>query len=224
MHVHDIKDDGGQEGEQAGEMGHTGLHELLPVLHGAPTRPHQVHVGPDDQQPMKKVQQYDEVRHDAVHRGVVRRARQQHDDPVHAVQPLDLGAAQRELGRKGDEDAMKAEGGQPGEADQLGQPVLVHKTVVAQGLTDGQVSIVGHDGENGEVTACKRKHHKGLQETPVVGDDVRRGQQVQEEFGVEACGAVKPVDAKATQENIHGLMQCFVQDNYENQRAVDGYY
>ena len=44
-HVHDIKDDSGHEGEHAGEMGHTGLHELLPILHGAPTRPHQVHVG-----------------------------------------------------------------------------------------------------------------------------------------------------------------------------------
>ena len=48
-HVHDIKDDSGHEGEHAGEMGHTGLHELLPILHGAPTRPHQVDVGPDDQ-------------------------------------------------------------------------------------------------------------------------------------------------------------------------------
>ena len=53
---------------------------------------------------------------------------------------------------------------------------------------------------------------------------MRRGQQVQEEFGVETCGAVKHVDAEATQQNVHGLMQAFVQDNGENQSAVDGYY
>ena len=53
---------------------------------------------------------------------------------------------------------------------------------------------------------------------------MRLGQQVMEEFGVEACGAVKPIDAKATQQNIHGLMQAFVQGNSKNQSAVDGYY
>ena len=155
MHVHDIKDDGGQEGEHAGEMGHTGLHELLPVLHGASTCPHQVHVGPDDQQPVENVHQYRDVHHNAVWCGVVRRARQQHDDPVHTVQPLDLGAAQREPGRKDNDDGHKAERDQPGEENQQGQHVLVHITVVAQGSTDGQVSIVGHDGENGQVAACK---------------------------------------------------------------------
>ena len=203
-------------------MGHTGLHELLPVLHGAPTRPHQVYVGPDDQQPVENVHQYGEIHHNAVRCGVVRRARQQHDDPIHAVQSLDLGAAQREPGGKNNADGHKAERDQPGEEDQQGQPVLVHITVVAQGPTDSQVSIVGHDRENGQVAACKRKHHKGLHETPVVGDDMRRRQQVQEEFGVEACGAINPVNAEGTQQNVHGLMKAFVQDNCENQRAVDG--
>jgi hypothetical protein len=51
---------------------------------------------------------------------------------------------------------------------------------------------------------------------------MRRRQQVQEEFGVEACGAINPVNAEGTQQNVHGLMKAFVQDNCENQRAVDG--
>lgn len=74
-----------------------------------------------------------------------------------------------------------------------------------QWLTYGQMSAVGHDGQDGHLAASEGLHDESLQQAALVRDFMGGGG--------EARSPVKAVDAKAAQEDVHGLVQVFIEDD-----------
>lgn len=91
--------------------------------------------------------------------------------------------------------------------------------MVGEGPTDGHVSVVGHQGQHGEVAAGGGVDDVTLQHAASVGDD-RGGQKIHEEFRVEPHRAVQPVDAQAAQEDVHWFVEVLVHNDGTDHKSI----
>lgn len=197
------------------------LQKFEPVIFGLCARYGQMDVGPDDEKAVEHVNHSGHVGDDVVGQGVGFGAGQLIDDQVHAEELLDFGAAQLQRGGQNNTQGEEAEGHEPGGAHQGPQPPPGHEGAVLQRLTDGQISVIGHDGQDGHLAAGEGVHDEGLQQAALVGDFMGGGQEVGEEFREEARGPVKAVDAEAAQEDVHGLVQAFIEGDDGDEADVD---
>lgn len=202
-------------------MWNAGLYKLDPVLFGLGARNGKVNVGPNDEKPVEHINQRGGMGDNVIGQGVGFRAGQFVDDPVHTEEFLNFWAAQVQCGGQKNTQREKAEGQEPGGAYQHGEPPSGHEGVVLQWLTYGQISVVGHDSQDGHLAASKGVHDKSLQQAALIWDFVGGGQEIEEEFRVESWGPVKAVDAEAAEEDVHGLVQVFIEEDDCDEGDVD---
>lgn len=197
------------------------LYKLDPVLFGLGACYGKVDVGPNDEKPVEHINQSGGMGDNVIGQGVGFRAGQFVDDPVHTEEFLNFWAAQVQCGGQKNTKREKAEGQEPGGAHQHREPPSGHEGVVLQWLTYGQISVVGHDGQDGHLAASKGVHDKSLQQAALIWDIVGGGQEIEEEFRVESWGPVKAVDAEAAEEDVHGLVQVFIEEDDCDEGEVD---
>lgn len=197
------------------------LYELYPVFYGFCACFGKMNISPNDEETMEHINQCGHMGDDVIGQGVRFGAGQFIDDPVHTEEFVNFWAAQ--LQRGGDENTQgkEAEGHEPGGAHQRGQPPPGHDRVVPQRLADGQISVIGHDGQDGHFAASEGVHDESLQQAALVWDFMGGGQEIKEEPRVEARSSVKAVDAKAAQEDVHGLVQVLIQVDDHKKGDVD---
>lgn len=118
-------------------------------------------------------------------------------------------------------DGNHVEGEEPGDDDEQPDPEGGHHGVVEQRSADGHVSVVGHQHQEGEVGAGGGVQHEALQQAAPVGDGRGGAQDVPEELGVKAGRPVQAVDAQVAQEDVHGFVESFIQNNDANNGHVD---
>lgn len=202
-------------------MRNTRLYELQPVFFGICARYGEMDVGPNDEETVEHINQSGRMGDDVIGQGVGVRAGQFIDHPVHTEEFGKFGATQLQRGGHKNTQGKEAEGHEPGGAHQHRQPPPGHRRVVLQGPTDGQISVVGHDGQDGHLTANVGVHDESLQQAALVRDFMGGGQEIEEESRVEARSSVKAVDAKAAQEDVHGLVHIFIEDDDHDEADVD---
>lgn len=197
------------------------LYELDPVFFGICARYGEMDVGPNDEEAVEHINQSGRMGDDVIGQEVGFRAGQFIDEPVHTEEFLQFPATQLQRGGHRNTQGKDAEGHEPGGAHQHGQPPPGHDRVVLQWLTYGQIPVVGHDGQDGHLAASEGVHDESLQQAALVRDLMGGGQQIEEESRVEARSSVKAVDAKAAQEDVHGLVQTFIEDDKHDEGDVD---
>lgn len=180
-------------------MGHTCLHELHSVFFGPRTRLNKMQIGPNDKEAVRHVEDDRRVRDYVICEGVTVRAGKLNDYPVHAKDPLDSGAAELQPGRQEDADGENAERGQPGETDQVREPPPRHEGGVVQRSAYSQIPVVGHDCQDGQLTASVGVHDKSLQQTTLIRDFLRKRQQIEKELREETRRAINRVNANAAE-------------------------
>lgn len=217
--VHGVEHQWAGEDEQRGEVRHTRLHKL-PAVGAQPQRgSDQVGVGHQDESGLRHVREHE---HEAVHvvdGGVG--ARQLHHLPVGAEDLGDVASAERQAGRQHRAHHRLQQREAPGQQQQLHHPLRRHQSPVLQRLTDGQVAVVRHDGQTGELTENITVHNKHLGQTAGVRDDVRVGQEVVEQLRVETGRSADAVKTQVAQEDVDGLVERFLQADGDDERQVD---
>lgn len=206
--VHGVKDQGEGEHQQGDEVRQTRLNELHAARPRADRGADQVCVGDQDESCLSDVREGEHQAVDVVDGGVG--AGQLHHLPVGAEDFRDVAVAEGQSGGEAEAHHRLQQREAPGEQQQLRHPLRRHQRVVLERLTDGQVAVIGHDGQAGELTEHIVVHHEQLRHAARVRDDVGFGQEVVEQLRVEAGRSADPVHTQVTQEHVNGLVQCLV--------------
>lgn len=217
--VHDVEHQRAGEDQQRDEVRQTRLDEL-PAVRLQPERgSDQVCVGHQDESGLRHVQKHEHKAIDVVEGRVG--ARQLHHLPVSAEDLGQVASAERQLGRQCDAHHRLQDGEAPGEKQQLGHLLHRHQRLVLQRPTDGQVAVVRHDGQTGELTEDVTVNHKYLSQTAAVRDDVRVGQKVVKQLRVETRSSKDAVQTQVTQEDVEGLVERSLHTDGDHQHQVD---
>ena len=92
----------------------------------------------------------------------------------------------------------------PGPGHQAGAASGAHEHVVAQGVADGHVAVVAHDGEQEGVGEAKREGEEHLAGTGREGDGAVGGEQVSQHARDDGEGVEDLRDGEGAQQEVHG--------------------
>lgn len=100
---------------------------------------------------------------------------------------------------------------------------ICHDCVVFQRIAYRNVSVISHGCQNEDSPACINVNKESLSDTWGIVQGSGFGQELLDDLQEERWGAYQVVDWEVEQNQIHGLMQRFVQndDRDENEVAED---
>lgn len=175
-------------------------------------------VGNQDESSLRDVREHEYEAVDVVEGRV--RARQLHHLPVGAEDLANVLSAEWQPGGQEHAHHRLQQREAPGEQQQLRHLLWCHQRPVLQRPTDGQVTVVRHDSQTGELTENITVNYKYLSQTADVRDDVRVGQKVMKQLRIETRCSADPIKAQVTQEDVDGLMERFLQTDGDDEHQV----
>ena len=111
-------------------------------------------------------------------------------------------------------------GSSPGPGHQAGTATGTHEHVVAQGVADGHVAVVAHDGEQEGVGEAKREGEEHLAGTGHEGDGVVGGEQVGQHAWDDGKGVEDLGDGEGAQEEVHGRVEAALAPDGDHDEEV----